>query len=506
MDYPDFSQHNYRIIQELARNREGGRISYLAETIESIAENKQQVVIKQFRFLQHNTSWQGFKAYEREIEVLQSLNHPRIPQYLASFETPEGFCMVQEYKDAPSLVAKSHLSLEAISKLTVSTLEILVYLQSFIPAIVHRDIKPENILVDADYNAYLIDFGLSKVGGSDLAASSIVAGTPGFISPEELFNRPLTEATDLYSLGATLIGLLTNTRSTEISNLIDDNYRFKFQHHLRHINPRFIAWLTKMVEPNLKERFKDAKTALTDLQSIDSLENNLAIKTRKNTISSARKSIFAIGTVFVAIFIQTYCSHLIKYNKSLQTGVKNYYNPVVVDTPVYPSLSAEEEWFERIEPNCNSLEIASTIKSYPPPNTIEGYAYAVSCYALAGKIARADELIQELPEGDRLYVAQVLFNIAHPIADAGDDESAGPIMGLVLKYWTDNFMAMYHAGMSEYAIGDLPKSKQYLEQFLLTYQNKDIWQEKAIFILERIDRGLTIDSEPRLNPSSLSRH
>jgi serine/threonine protein kinase len=98
-DYPDFSQYNYQIVRELGRNREGGRISYLAIQLDS----GQQVAIKQFRFLQE-ASWQGFKAYEREVAILQELNHPRIPRYLNSFETNDGFCMVQEYRDAPSLV------------------------------------------------------------------------------------------------------------------------------------------------------------------------------------------------------------------------------------------------------------------------------------------------------------------------------------------------------------------------------------------------------------------
>jgi hypothetical protein len=60
---PDFSSHSYQVVRELGRNREGGRVSYLAESL----INQQQVVIKQFRFAQENTNWQGFKAYEREL-------------------------------------------------------------------------------------------------------------------------------------------------------------------------------------------------------------------------------------------------------------------------------------------------------------------------------------------------------------------------------------------------------------------------------------------------------
>lgn len=60
---PDYSEYGYNIIQELGRNREGGRITWLAS---SIATN-QQVVIKQYSFAQTNSDWPGFNAHQREI-------------------------------------------------------------------------------------------------------------------------------------------------------------------------------------------------------------------------------------------------------------------------------------------------------------------------------------------------------------------------------------------------------------------------------------------------------
>ncbi|HEY9668448.1 MAG TPA: protein kinase, partial [Coleofasciculaceae cyanobacterium] len=93
-NFPDFSKLGYQVIQELGHNHFGGRITYLA----THTSTQQPVVIKQFQFAKVSSNWSGFKAYEREIQVLQGLNHPGIPRYLDSFETPDGFCMVQEYK------------------------------------------------------------------------------------------------------------------------------------------------------------------------------------------------------------------------------------------------------------------------------------------------------------------------------------------------------------------------------------------------------------------------
>ena len=76
-NYPDLSDNDYQIIRELGRNREGGRVSYLAKKI----SNDEQVVVKQFRFFCADTTWQEFKIYETEVDFLKQLNHPRIPKY-----------------------------------------------------------------------------------------------------------------------------------------------------------------------------------------------------------------------------------------------------------------------------------------------------------------------------------------------------------------------------------------------------------------------------------------
>lgn len=261
---PDFSHLGYQVNKELGKNRLGGRITHLAE----VESSKNQVVIKEFRFADIGTDWSGFKAYEREIEVLKQLNHPRIPSYLTSFETPQGFGLVQEYKDAPSLASENKFTPQQVKQIAISILEILVYLQQRDPQIFHRDIKPENILVDKYLNAYLVDFGFARVRNNEVALSSVASGTPGFIPPEEHFGRDLTEASDLYSLGVTLICLLSGTRSVDVGKLINDEYRFDFKSLPSNIHPQLIEWLRYMVEPNIKNRFANAAVALEALRPI----------------------------------------------------------------------------------------------------------------------------------------------------------------------------------------------------------------------------------------------
>jgi serine/threonine protein kinase len=464
---------NHAIIRELGRNREGGRISYLAECL----ADKQQVVIKQFRFAQENASWQGFKSYEREILILQELNHPRIPRYLSSFETNDGFCMVQEYKDAPTLASKKFFEPEAIKRISISVLEILVNLQQKIPPIIHRDIKPENILVAKDNQAYLIDFGLARVNSQDTALSSIMAGTPGFMPPEELFNRPLTTASDLYSLGATVIALLTNIPATQISNLIDENYQFKFCYLVSGINPDFIDWLQKMVEPNPKYRYSNAAIALQELKIID-VAGKAQFQSRKN-----RQKYFAIAG---AMALGMSAISLLGSKSAIDA-------PTIAPTIPVSSLTAEEQWFNRIKPSCNSVEVVTAMLGTTNPKTPQGTGYAATCYALAGRIDLADEAIRLLPTHDRDSAAEIVFNIGHPVADAGDDKSAGAIMNLVLRYWPDNYMALYHAGMSAYILRDYPQATTHLQSFLQVYRQQDGWTNKAKSAIDRIKQGIPAD-------------
>ncbi|MCU0532881.1 MAG: serine/threonine protein kinase [Hydrococcus sp. Prado102] len=262
--FPDFKNYGYQVIKELGRNREGGRITWQAKKLET----NEEVVLKQFCFAIAGTNWSGFQTYEREIEVLQGLKHPGIPRYLESFETEDGFCLIQEYKNAPSLEKTRSFEPEEIKKIAIRLLEILVFLQNRIPPVIHRDIKPENILVDSDLNVYLIDFGFARIGSQEVFGSSVFKGTPGFIPPEQV--RKPTEASDLYSLGATLICLLTGKKSTQIQELTaeDDPYYLEFKHLLPRLNLRFINWLEQMVQPKLKERFKNAEEALEALKPL----------------------------------------------------------------------------------------------------------------------------------------------------------------------------------------------------------------------------------------------
>ena len=265
--YPDLASYGYQILAELGRNREGGRITWQAKNITT----RQTVVIKQFCFAIANSSWSGYKAYEQELAVLQKLHHPGIPQYLDSIETPDGFCLVQEYIPAENLNSFRKLTVSEVKQVALKIFDILIYLQQQSPPILHRDIKPENILITASLEVYLIDFGFASLGSEEVSGSSVFKGTPGFIAPEQM-NRP-TLASDNYSLGVTLVCLLSDKNISEIRTLTteDEPYRLPLKSILPNLEAPFVSWLEKMIETKVSKRFPNALTAKNSLIELDSI-------------------------------------------------------------------------------------------------------------------------------------------------------------------------------------------------------------------------------------------
>jgi serine/threonine protein kinase len=155
--------------------------------------------------------------------------------------------------------------------------------------------------VDDRLNVSLVDFGFARIGGGEVAASSVVKGTLGFMPPEQMFTRQVTVASDLYSLGATLICLLIGINSTEVGSLIDDTGRINFKHRLPQLTPEFLDWLQKMVEPNFKHRYPSADAALNALP----LEVVQQPKQSKFALISVGLLTIAIAAIFSYFFLKS---------------------------------------------------------------------------------------------------------------------------------------------------------------------------------------------------------
>jgi hypothetical protein len=162
-------------------------------------------------------------------------------------------------------------------------------------------------------------------------------------------------------------------------------------------------------------------------------------------------------------------------------------DPVFV-TPLGTAPRDALAWFGDVRQFCNSVEVETRLRLQPAPSTPDGAMHEAACYALAGRIDRARDVIRALPEELRYQAAGVVFEAGHPAADAGDDVAAGPLMELVVEFWPNHYMALYHAGAARYENGDYGPAEDYLTRFMAEYATEDGWRTRARQMLESIER------------------
>jgi serine/threonine protein kinase len=259
--------HRYHIQRQLGHNP--GRRTLLAQDLHT-----QELVVLKILTFNSDFRWEDLKLFEREAETLKSLSHPAIPRYLDSFELdlPEcqGFVLVQSYIEATPLqewIKRGRtFSEDEVKQIAKALLNVLSYLHERNPPVIHRDIKPSNILLKGDRSAhqvgdlYLVDFGSVQTAVRETGTMTIV-GTYGYMPPEQFSGRAFP-ASDLYSLGATLIYLVTGRHPAD---LLQEDLLLEFE-PVVHLSPSFVQWLKLLTHPNRKQRFSSATVALQALE------------------------------------------------------------------------------------------------------------------------------------------------------------------------------------------------------------------------------------------------
>ena len=260
--------HDRYRIQSLL-GRQTGRRTFLASDLQTSLP----VVVKLLLFGPDFT-WDDLKLFEREAEVLKSLDHPAIPNYLDSFEVEtkqgKGFALVQTYIEARSLQdwikSGRTFSEEELKIIAKELLTILDYLHHRQPAIVHRDLKPSNILLgdrtgNSPGQVYLIDFGSVQTAVHGGGGTRTIVGTYGYMPPEQFGGQSIPPS-DLYALGATLIYLATGQHPDQLPQR---EMRILFEDSVN-LSPTLIDWLKWLTEPSTDQRLKSAKQALDALE------------------------------------------------------------------------------------------------------------------------------------------------------------------------------------------------------------------------------------------------
>ncbi|CAH9064591.1 unnamed protein product [Cuscuta epithymum] len=165
----------------------------------------------------------SIQTFETEKEVLSAIQHPNIISLLGYSIHAETRLLVYELMPNGSLESQLHgpsqgsaLTWNLRMKIALDTARGLEYLHEYCkPKVIHRDLKSSNILLDANFNAKLSDFGLAVRHKAHNKSNIKLSGTVGYVAPEYLLDGILTDKSDVYGFGVVLLELLLGRRPVE---------------------------------------------------------------------------------------------------------------------------------------------------------------------------------------------------------------------------------------------------------------------------------------------------
>ena len=209
----------YEVIRTLGKGATA--VVYLARD----PDLQREVAIKLIKFGEDNAAMSRRlrKLFQTEDSIGRRLDHPNIVKiYDAVVEAEQAYLVMEFIEGTPldqfcaiNRLLPMHRVIGIIFKCC------LALDHAFRQGVVHRDIKPANILIDADDNPKITDFGLALNLHKDMNKDSTFVmgvGSPAYMSPEQIKNYPLNQKTDLYSLGVLLFQLLTGRLPFRASN------------------------------------------------------------------------------------------------------------------------------------------------------------------------------------------------------------------------------------------------------------------------------------------------
>ncbi len=247
-------KYGYQVQTEIGKG--ANAITYRAHSLQT----NQEVAIKVIS-LRQVRDWKIIELFEREAKVLASLNHPKIPKYInyltIDTTTDRFFVIIQELAIGQSLQDLYEQGWrpdeQEIKHIAMQLMEILAYLHNLNPPVIHRDIKPANVIYQLDERkVFLVDFGaVQDVYRNTFSHGRTFVGTMGFIAPEQ-YSGSISFASDLYSLGATIVYLITGMNPADIpqSRLRIDWRRVT----MIDISDDFGEWIDTLLEPIPEDR------------------------------------------------------------------------------------------------------------------------------------------------------------------------------------------------------------------------------------------------------------
>lgn len=258
VETPVILQDKYTFVDKLGEGSQGNVYKAIRKSDGLV------VAIKRLR-IDSVSTWKEYDLFHREASVLSSIHDPCVAKFYEALEflneeKPAAF-IVQELIEGRSLQAMLktgfRFTVSRIFNMALGLVELLEKLHTHNPPIIHRDIKPNNIIMrplknSDDFEPCLIDFG-AVANPTVQKGGSTVAGTYGYMPPEQLIGRPCP-ASDIYSLGATIVYMLTGV---EPADMRVADFRLIIDPYLENVPRPIVNILHKMLDPKPETRLSD---------------------------------------------------------------------------------------------------------------------------------------------------------------------------------------------------------------------------------------------------------
>ncbi|MEL6882032.1 MAG: ankyrin repeat domain-containing protein, partial [Cyanobacteria bacterium J06607_10] len=365
-------------------------------------------------------------------------------------------------------------------------LKILLYLQSLKTPVIHRDIKPNNIIRSESGVISLVDFGsVGHTYQNTFMRGSTVVGTFGYMAPEQ-FRGKVLPASDLYSVGATLLFLLTRRSPAELPvNQLAIDFRGKVN-----LSDGFTHWLEKLLEPELEARFQSAELAIKGLQRRSSHRWTLAFPQKHSLPLLA--TVCALFLVTIGIVktrpytVATWVGR--RYiERSLERGNVNIHHFLSrggsqsVHSPWAPSLFAsavlQQEYPIALTMLEEGLDLSRTTATGETP--LHVIVDAGNAEALTFLLEQRPDLDLDMKNTRGMPPVQVARHesVAVGLLDRGadidirDDEGVSLLQHAVTQGWTDVVERYLHE-LSQGSVSGHPLSPQGESMVAIAYQNR----------------------------------
>ena len=263
-----------------------------------------------------------FERFQRELEVMKTLDHPAILKGLDSGKFNRIPYLVTEFVDGQSLRAlindSAPLSSDQVIALTRQIADGMAYCHE--NDVIHRDLKPENILITTEQQPIIMDFGLALTKGAHRVTYSNLSatmGTPDYMAPEQIEGQRGDQRTDVYALGTIMYEMLSSK-----TPFTGDSSMVVMAQHLNgtaprldrinpSVSPQLAAIVARCLSRNPNDRYVDMislKDALdhpekVDISILEKLKSQVGSSQALAQIQTIKGILTGLGIVAALIVI-----------------------------------------------------------------------------------------------------------------------------------------------------------------------------------------------------------